>query len=337
MTVACAMVPSPEHTQREHPENAARFKYLTRLRETAFPGAVTWLETTPAGPEEILMVHTPQQVDFLRSACQQAPTTIDPAPTYVTSASLDAALAAAGAALACARAVVHGQADSAFALVRPPGHHAEPDRSMGFCLFNNLSLAVRAALQEGVERVLIVDYDAHHGNGTQRAFWSEERVAFVSTHQERLYPGSGLMEEAPHARGRIVNLPLPLYAGDRRFEQIAEQVYLPLAQRFRPQMIFVSAGFDAHWEDPLTSLGLSTRGFFHINQHLVSLAGQVCAGKIVFILEGGYEPYALMENAQSVLSALTGAAETPDSSGPSPYPEPNANERLASLRELHGF
>ena len=175
--------------------------------------------------------------------------------------SWQAALNAAGGALACARAVLSGEASAGMALVRPPGHHAERDRAMGFCLLNNLAIAVHAALSTGVERILVVDFDVHHGNGTQDIFWEEERVAFLSIHQWGIYPGTGALEEAPHARGRIVNVPLPAHAGDQAFAKILEAVIHPLASSFRPQALFVSAGFDAHWSDPLASLGLSTSGF----------------------------------------------------------------------------
>jgi acetoin utilization deacetylase AcuC-like enzyme len=191
---------------------------------------------------------------------------------YVTSGSFEAAMQAAGATIECARAVLDGATPSAFAIVRPPGHHAEPDCPMGFCLFNNLAIAVADVLARGTPRVMIVDFDAHHGNGTQAAFLHEPRVAYLSTHQRGIYPGSGYEHEAPEARGRVVNVPLPAYAGDECYARVMQELALPLARAFQPQAVFVSAGYDAHWRDPITSLGLSTTGFHGMVSALVHLA-----------------------------------------------------------------
>ena len=211
-------------------------------------------------------------------------------PLSLPRTSFDDALRAAGATLACLRAVLRGEVRNAFSIVRPPGHHAEPDRSMGFCIFNNVAIAACQAAEDGFSRIAIVDYDAHHGNGTQAAFLDDERVAYLSTHQWGIYPGTGWYEEAPHALGRIVNVPLPAGAGDRAYDQIAVEIIEPFVRRFRPQLILVSAGFDAHWKDPLTSLGLSTAGFHALSARLVRLADEQCDGKILFVLEGGYDP-----------------------------------------------
>ena len=191
---------------------------------------------------------------------------IDYAPTYVTSTSYDDSLLAAGATLDLTRKVMDGDAANGFAIVRPPGHHAEPKRSMGFCIFNNIAVAAQDALERGAERVLIVDYDAHHGNGTQAYAWKNEQVAYLSTHQENIYPGSGAIQEATHARGRIVNVPLPSRSGDATFALITDRLIVPFVQKFQPSLILVSAGFDSHWDDPLTSLGLTTAGFHAISK-----------------------------------------------------------------------
>ena len=218
----------------------------------------------------------------------------------------------AGGTLACTRAVLTGAARNAFALVRPPGHHAEPNRAMGFCIFNNAAIAAREALvgagdRPPLERIAIVDYDAHHGNGTQAAFLDDERVAYLSTHQWGIYPGTGWFEEAPHARKRIVNVPLPDGAGDVTFRRIADEIFAPFIHSFKPELILVSAGFDAHWSDPMTSLGLSTAGFYMLSKKLVDLAEEHCNGKIVFVLEGGYDPAGVANGAAAVFSALTGS------------------------------
>ncbi len=213
---------------------------------------------------------------------------------------------------------------------------------MGFCIFNNVAVAARDALMDGgdrrpLERIAIVDYDAHHGNGTQAAFLEDERVAYLSTHQWGIYPGTGWFEEAPHARKRIVNVPLAEGAGDATFRRIADEIFAPFIQAFRPELILVSAGFDAHWSDPLTSLGLSTAGFRMLSRKLVGLAEEQCKGKIVFVLEGGYDPARVANGAAAVFSALTGRDSDVQVGDPSPYPEPDMSQRINEVRKQHGF
>jgi acetoin utilization deacetylase AcuC-like enzyme len=270
------------------------------------------------------------------AACRQGPGITDYAPTYVTPSTFADAFLAAGATLDCTHTVLEGKAQNAFAIVRPPGHHAEPDASMGFCLLNNIAIATRQALSKGIGKALIVDFDVHHGNGTQAVFFEEPRVAFLSTQQENIYPfRTGFIEDAPQGRGRIVNVPLPARAGDNAFARIAEEVLTPLAERFKPEMIFVSAGFDSHWDDPLAELGLSSAGYYRYARQLVELAGEYCEGKIVFVLEGGYNPRNLASGVDAVLSALTGTEF--EAQDPSPYPEPEADGRLKEVRDWNGF
>jgi acetoin utilization deacetylase AcuC-like enzyme len=334
VTTIFTLVPSPGHEYPDHPEHPQRLSLLgEQIR--AFP--VTLREFPPATLSEIERVHDPLLVSRLKQLCDEsAPAIIDYAPTFITPTSFEDALLAAGETLGCARAVWAGEAADAFAIVRPPGHHAEPKRAMGFCLFNNIAIAARDLLERGARRVLVVDYDAHHGNGTQAAFWEDERLAYLSTHQWGIYPGSGRLDEAPHARGRIVNVPLPAYAGDTCFAQIGEQLIAPFVHSFRPDMILVSAGFDAHWNDPLTALGLSSAGFYALSQQLVELAQQVCQGKIVFVLEGGYNPRNVAYGVAAVFAALTGQPFT-DPGDRSPHREPEMAKRLAEIRNWHGF
>jgi acetoin utilization deacetylase AcuC-like enzyme len=335
MTTVYAFVPSPEHEYPDHPERPGRLDELTPRLDSV---PATRLEAIPAKQEELSRVHLPRLISGLERVCrEQAPGIIDYAPTYVTRTSYDDALLAAGGTLACARAVVNGDCDNAFAIVRPPGHHAEPDKAMGFCLFNNVAVAAKDALAHGLERVLVMDYDAHHGNGTQAACLNDNRLAYFSTHQWGIYPGTGWFEDAPHAKKRIVNVPLPAYAGDQVFARIADEILQPAVEAFRPQMILVSAGFDAHWNDPLTSLGLSSAGFFHISQRLVELAGEHCNGKIVFVLEGGYDPANVANGAGAVFAALEGRTQEFNAGDPSTRVEPEIDPRLEEVRSWHGF
>lgn len=324
--------PAPAHDFPEHPERPGRFDML----ELSSIPEIEALAFSAAEPEEIEAVHTPTMLIQLREACRHGMGIIDGAPTYVTSASYDAALQAAGATLAVSRAVLDGEAQSGFALVRPPGHHAEPDHPMGFCLFNNVAIAALDALNAGLERVMVVDYDAHHGNGTEKAFWNNPRLGYFSTHQENIYPGSGWLEEAPHAHGRIANFPLAAYSGDTCFKLIFEQALDPLMRAFSPGLILVSAGFDAHWTDPITSLGLSTAGFYGISKLLVELADELCGGKIVFVLEGGYEPRNVANGVRAVFSALT-RLDAPVVNDLSKYPEPDIATRIAAFRRWHAL
>jgi acetoin utilization deacetylase AcuC-like enzyme len=332
MTTAYTFVPAPEHEFPDHPERPGR---LDLLDFSVFLG-IQKIPAVAATRDEVGRVHQPGMIRGLEAACAQGPGIIDYAPTFVTVKSFNDALLAAGATISATRAILDGQADNAFAIVRPPGHHAEPQRAMGFCLFNNVAIAAQDALARGLERVLVVDYDAHHGNGTEKAFWSDPRAAYFSTHQENIYPGSGQMQAAPHAKGRIADFPLPARTGDTGFAQTFEQALAPLVQSFRPQLILVSAGFDAHWSDPLTSLGLSTAGFYELSKTLVNLAAEYCSGKIVFVLEGGYDPENVKNGVGAVFAALRGA-ESATIADPSPYPESNIQTRIAAFRQWHGL
>jgi acetoin utilization deacetylase AcuC-like enzyme len=209
---------------------------------------------------------------------------------------------------------------------------------MGFCIFNNVAIAARAGLAQGLERVAIIDYDAHHGNGTQAACLNEERIAFLSAHQYQtgFYPGTGWIEDAPDAKKRIVNVPLPAYAGDQVYGQVAEKLFVPFVEAFKPQMIFISVGFDAHWSDPITMLGLSTAGYLMLAKKVVALAEEYCDGKIVFVLEGGYDPLNVANGAETVFIAETGKGE-PGTIDPSPRREPDCESRIEEVRKWHGF
>ncbi len=337
MPTVYTFVPSPNHIYPDHPERPARLDIL-QPRLDSF--SATRIEAPPATREEVALVHNPKLVAALEKVCREdSPAIIDYAPTYVTPSSFDDALLAAGGVIACARAVLHGEASNAFAIVRPPGHHAEPDQAMGFCLFNNVAIGARDALENGMERVAIIDYDAHHGNGTQAAFLDDDRVAFTSAHQFQpgFYPGTGAMKEAARAKKRIVNVPLPAYAGDKVYEEVADKIFKPFVESFKPQMIFVSVGFDAHWNDPITSLGLSSAGYFMLAQKVITLAEQLCGGKIVFVLEGGYDPVNVANGAEATFHALTKSPRRSEAADLNPHEEPECESRIEEIRKWHGF
>ncbi len=337
MTTVYAYVPSPNHMYPDHPERPGR---LDSLEPRLGSISAELLEAKPAIHEEVARVHDPKLVAALEKICREdSPGIIDYAPTYVTSSSFKDALLAAGGVLTCTRAILSGEVSNAFAIVRPPGHHAEPDRAMGFCLFNNVAIGARDALVYGIDRVMVIDYDAHHGNGTQAAFFDEERVAFLSAHQFQpgFYPGTGALKEAPYARGRIVNVPLPARAGDTVYEQVADRIFRPFVESFKPQMILVSVGFDAHWNDPITMLGLSTAGYFMLAKKVVALAEEFCDGKIVFVLEGGYDPVNVANGAEATFHALTKSPRRIEAEDTSPHKEPDCESRIEEIRKWHEF
>jgi acetoin utilization deacetylase AcuC-like enzyme len=332
MKTLASFVPSVGHFYPGHPEEPGRLTQVNTTRPD-----VDWVHFPPASPQEIQKVHTREMVENIQQVCEQEPGVIDYAPTFVTSTSYNDALLAAGATLGLTRKVMKARTENAFAIVRPPGHHAEPDHSMGFCIFNNIAIAAQDAIDNGAERILIVDYDAHHGNGTQAYAWKNQRVAYLSTHQEFMYPGSGFIEDAPHAKKRIVNVPLPERSGDVAFALVTRQIIIPFVENFNPSLILVSAGFDSHWNDPLTSLGLTTSGFYILSKKLVGLAREFCDGRIVFVLEGGYNAKNVARGVDAVFAALSGMPDGMETTSLSPYREPNVEERIAQVCKYHSF
>lgn len=287
------------HDWHGHVEQAARLAAVRRaIAASGLRGELHTLAPKPAPDEALDAVHTPRLLRLVRQLASYGGGQFD-SDTYVTADSWDAAVLAAGAAIGAVEVVLEGRARNAFALVRPPGHHATPDRAMGFCLLNNIAVAARYATRHlGLERVAIVDYDVHHGNGTQDIFYDDPAVLFCSTHAAPFYPGTGSLGEMGdriRAPGATLNVPLPFGAGDRGYAQVFAEVIAPALRRFRPQLILVSAGFDAHWTDPLGPMVLSVSGFAGLNQALLGLADELCDGRLVMVLEGGYNLDALAE------------------------------------------
>jgi len=329
-----------EHNQRGHPENQQRLRTILRvLEEHGMLDRLAPVPAVPITPEQLERVHSDRYVDQVKRVAQQGGGHLD-MDTYVRPASYEAALMAAGGLVEATRAVLDGQLDNAFALVRPPGHHALRGRGMGFCLFNNVAIAARYALAErGLDRVLIVDFDVHHGNGTQDAFESDPAVMFISTHQYPYYPGTGNLRETGRGDGAggIVNVPLGGGVGDEGFAQIFREVVGPAAWRFQPQLILVSAGYDAHWDDPLAHMHLSVGGYAAIARALVGLAEELCDGRLVWTLEGGYHLEALAYSVLNTYAMLLGDAgwQLVDPLGPSPFSEQPVDDVIEQVKEVH--
>jgi acetoin utilization deacetylase AcuC-like enzyme len=341
VTRSVGVVEDPRYREHRgpgtHPERPERLAAVGRaIAERA--AALRRLPSRPASDEELLRVHAWALLRQIEAAAQRAPEHLDP-DTYVSAQSFAVARLAAGAAVDLARAVARDELQAGFAAVRPPGHHAERDQAMGFCLFNNVAVASEALRrEEGIERLLILDWDVHHGNGTQRIFQEDRDVLYFSTHQFPCYPGSGAVSEAGQGpgTGSTVNVPLLPGSGDAELVGALRRILVPVAERFRPQLILVSAGFDAHRDDPLASLEVTREGFAEASRIVRALADDLCGGRVAVLLEGGYSPSGLYEGVSALLDALL-AEETPSLA---PCPAPPAGSGLAQvierLRSVHG-
>jgi acetoin utilization deacetylase AcuC-like enzyme len=294
-------------TPAGHPERADRIRrLLSHDALFARAGVVRMAAGRKATRDELLLVHTPAHVDRVAATGGKPHVAFDP-DTHTSDLSYQTALLAAGGVLAVIDAVVRGEAVRAFALVRPPGHHAEDDRAMGFCLFNNVAVGARYLIERhGLERVLVVDWDVHHGNGTQQIFYDDDRVLYASLHQYPLYPGTGAERETGVGRGEgfTVNVPVAAGGGDEEYAAALRTVVLPAAERFRPQFVLVSAGFDAHRDDPLASLRVTEAGFAAMTSLLMDIAGRLCEGRLVAVLEGGYDLEALARSVEAVVGTM---------------------------------
>lgn len=289
-----------------HPESAARLRaVLAALSSSQFAG-LERREPPLAAIDDLLRVHSRQHVERILKAIPKAGRVAIDADTVISPASGQAALHAAGAVIAAVDAVAAGEGDNAFCAIRPPGHHAEPNRSMGFCLFNNAAIgALRARDAHGLDRVAVIDFDVHHGNGTQAAFEADGSLFYASTHQYPLYPGTGAASET--GMGNIVNAPLPPMSGSGPFRRAFNEIILPALDDFGPKLVIVSAGFDAHRDDPLAQLMLDESDYTWVTERLVEIARRHAGGRLVSTLEGGYDLQALGASAAAHVQALMAA------------------------------
>jgi acetoin utilization deacetylase AcuC-like enzyme len=331
-----------EHDYPGHPENAERIRAIWRgLDESGLAARMRRLEAHAVDTELVLAVHDPGYLDMLRRINATRRTTFLDADTYAGPDAFTIALLSAGGAVGAVDEVLSGSADNGLAATRPPGHHAMPSRAMGFCLLGNVAIAARyAQSQFGIRRVMIVDYDVHHGNGTEAMFYDDPSVLYVSTHQYPFYPATGAATDTGSGRGEgyTVNIPLPAGSGDTNYALVFDEIIWPAAYRYQPQLILVSLGFDAYWDDPLAGMRLTLSGYSHLAGQVIQMAQRFCDGKIVFLLEGGYDLDALRYGISNVARLLLGDAPADTSGAPcDERPDPAIASLVAKLQAVHGF
>ncbi|MFH1134955.1 MAG: histone deacetylase [Pseudomonadota bacterium] len=299
-----------EHlTDAGHPERPGRLAAIYRLLDQPeMKDRFHLIPPREADRDDILLVHAPEHYDRLAATAQRDFTALTP-DTFASRGSFRAALSAAGSVCRAASLVVDGTLANAFALVRPPGHHAEKSRAMGYCLFNNVAVGARFARERlRLDRVLIVDWDLHHGNGSQHLFEQDPSVLFFSVHQNRLFPQTGDFREIGRGRGEgfTINIPLPKGCGDGEYITLFETILRPAALKFQPDLILVSAGFDAHRDDSMGGMRLTEAGYAGLTRSLLEIAAAVCRGRLVLVLEGGYHDASLAGSVKAVLDELSG-------------------------------
>ncbi|MGD9118934.1 MAG: histone deacetylase [Dehalococcoidia bacterium] len=342
MTTGCVYHPIYlKHDTGQHVEVAARLEaVIAYLEKTGLKSRLTLIEPRPATVDEIALVHQRGYIKEIEETAAKGGGWLDP-DTVMSPDSYQAALYAAGGVIRAVEAVMAGEVSNAFALVRPPGHHATADQAMGFCLFNNIAIATEYALKEyKLERILIIDFDVHHGNGTQGTFYDNPRVMYISTHEYPFYPGTGRIDEvgSGEGRGTNLNIPLPAGCGDAEYLNVFEQIIVPAARRFKPQLILVSVGYDGHWADPLAMMQLSVEGYARMTGIIKGLADELCEGRLALTLEGGYNLEALAASVKATFDILMGNDGEELSGAPPRRSEaPDIESLIAEIKRIHGL
>ncbi|MBW1764466.1 MAG: histone deacetylase [Deltaproteobacteria bacterium] len=328
-----------DHNMGElHPESPARLEGIyDMLEDIDMKGNFIDVPSIYAQRDELLYIHSPEYIDLLAETSGKDNTYLDP-DTQTSAGSYEAALLAAGG-LCEAISLVHSKGlNNAFALVRPPGHHAEQNRAMGFCLFNNVAIGAAYARKKlGLDRILVIDWDLHHGNGTQHSFYDDPSVLYISTHQYPHYPGTGAYNEFGSGRGEgfTLNVPLSMGYGDSEFIDIFERLIRPVTCEYQPEMILVSAGFDTHTDDPLGGMKVTPHGFAGMTRSIMNMATDCCDGKVVMTLEGGYNIQGLKDSVKIVLKELAGLSKTDISNLSAEADDRMVDRAVGPVTEIH--
>ncbi len=327
-------------TGEYHPESHYRLERIYRmLQDNDVAGRFTELRPREATREELALNHAPEYIERIERTAGKSHTMLDP-DTHTSAGSWEAAVFAAGGVLAALDVLIKGEAHNGYALIRPPGHHAEYGRAMGFCLFNNIAIGARYLMQAyKMERILIVDWDLHHGNGTQRSFYTSSNVLYFSTHQYPYYPGTGAIDETGEGEGRgyTVNVPLQGGQGDEDYAAILKEVLVPITDEYQPQFILISAGYDPYYLDPLGAMQVTPEGFAAMTLLLMDCAARHCGGKLLLALEGGYHLDGITESVKKTLLTLVGEEKIKSSpkTGSAPHDLYNTERVITEVKKVH--
>jgi acetoin utilization deacetylase AcuC-like enzyme len=336
-----------EHKTGAHPESEHRLEAI--ISDLDWKGIRSQLKRIPARAATIEEVHSVHQMEYIKRVeayCKAGGGWWD-ADTKLCENSYTAAMYAVGGSIAAVDAVMKNEVPCAYALVRPPGHHATAANAMGFCIFNNVAVAAKHALQTyNLGRILILDFDVHHGNGTQEAFAFNPYVLYISTHQYPLFPGTGHLEEVSptppqsvSSHGTAINIPLPAGCRDREYKQVFEEIIIPSVRRFHPELILVSAGYDGHWADEQSNMRLTLDGYYYITRTIKELADELCGSRCVYVLEGGYNYQVITNAINFTFNLWLGEKYNDDPFGPPPHDiEPHGVDGIIKeVKRRHGL
>lgn len=345
--MATAYVTHPDYNKHKmqnyaHPERPERIEAVWSLfKETGMIDRLHDIHATAVSDDAILRVHTQDHLDTFEYIAKQNQMSMYDQDTYALPQSPQIARLSAGGVVNAIDAVLTGDADNALAAVRPPGHHATPTRAMGFCLLSNIAIGARhaQATYESINKVMIVDFDVHHGNGTQDVFYDDKSVLFLSTHQHPFYPGTGKLDETGtgDAIGTTINVPLSAGHGDDNYARIYTDIVWKAARRYQPDLLLISAGYDAHFVDPLAQMNLSLTGYTHLCRELKAMADDLCDGNIVFVMEGGYDLKAISHGMLNIAHVLLGHDTISDPYGSGNPNEPDVAPLIEQVQAVHNL